>query len=259
MRSARAAPDLVSFPSGNLTLRGYLYRPRGTGPFPALSWNHGSEPDPGSADTIGEFYAAHGFVVLAPHRRGHGQSPGEHFMPGVAARARATSADPTDHQRRIIELVIELHEDHLQDTISAADWLRAQPFVDPSRMAMSGVSHGGIQTLLAAEANAAPGAYVPFAPAAMAWETSPALRERLQVAVRGASAPILLLQAKNDFSLGPSEVLGRELARKGDLSRARVYPPFGGTRHSGHGEFARTGMAVWGDDVLAFLGEVLSA
>ena len=42
-----ADAELVSFPSGDLTLRGFLYRPTGPGPFPAIVWNHGSEPKPG--------------------------------------------------------------------------------------------------------------------------------------------------------------------------------------------------------------------
>ena len=35
-------PEEVSFPSGDLTLRGYLYRPAGEGPFPCIVTNHGS-------------------------------------------------------------------------------------------------------------------------------------------------------------------------------------------------------------------------
>jgi hypothetical protein len=33
----------VSFPSNGLTLHGWIYRPQGPGPFPAVLWNHGSE------------------------------------------------------------------------------------------------------------------------------------------------------------------------------------------------------------------------
>jgi len=36
--------EVVTFPSGSLTLRGVVYRPRGRGPFPAIIYNHGSAP-----------------------------------------------------------------------------------------------------------------------------------------------------------------------------------------------------------------------
>ena len=259
MRDPRAVPELVSFPSGNLTLRGFLTRPDGRGPFPAVSWNHGSERQPGSRTSLAEFYASSGFVFLEPHRRGHGESPGEHFADGLEARARSETDDPAAFRRRVVDLVIELHELQLRDTIAALDWLRNQPFVDGGRVVVSGASYGGIQTMLAAEADAGAHAYVPFAPAAMAWDSSPALRERLVHAVSEAAAPMFLLQAENDYNLGPSEVLGEELRRKGPPSRAHIYPAFGGTPQDGHSGFACEGMGVWGADVRGFLNEVLSA
>src|SRR5262249_55158919 len=218
------------------------------------SWNHGSEKEPGAGAALAEFYASSGFAFFEPHRRGHGESPGDHFADGLEARARAESDDAESVRRRVAQLVIEMHELRLTDTIAALDWLRAQPFVEGDRTAMSGASYGGIQTLLAAEADAGALAYVPFAPAAMAWDSSPAVRDRLLRAARAADAPTFLLQAENDFSLGPAQALGAELERKGASNRARVYPPFGGTPEEGHAAFALAGMEVWGADVLAFLG-----
>ena len=39
-----SASDVVTFPSGSLTLHGELYKPEGKGPFPAIVYNHGSAP-----------------------------------------------------------------------------------------------------------------------------------------------------------------------------------------------------------------------
>ena len=122
---------LVSFRSGGDTLRGYLHRPEGNGPFPAIAWNHGSERSPGPRDELGEFYTSAGYVLFVPHRRGHGRSPGEHLAGALRSRA---GTEPRD---RIIAALIELHELHLQDVLAAANWLWRQPFVDASRMAMS--------------------------------------------------------------------------------------------------------------------------
>lgn len=240
--------QLVSFPSGELTLRGFLFRPEGDGPFPALVWNHGSEQRPGSQDDLGEFYASAGYVLFVPHRRGHGRSPGE-YMLGAVPRAGSRA--------RAIERIIELHELALEDTLAAFDWLAQQSFVSRGRMAMSGVSHGGIQTVLAAEADVGAGAYLPFAPAAIAWPGNPELQDRLLRAVGSAKAPMFLLQAENDYSLGPSDALGEVLRRKGGLNLARVYPPYGQTPEAGHGEFACRGMDVWGEEVCGFLEAAL--
>jgi len=43
-----AEPQQVAFPSGNLELRGFIFKPEGSGPFPAVLYNHGSEKLPGS-------------------------------------------------------------------------------------------------------------------------------------------------------------------------------------------------------------------
>ncbi|MEO5803177.1 MAG: hypothetical protein ABIR24_06580 [Verrucomicrobiota bacterium] len=102
-------------------------------------------------------------------------------------------------------------------------------------------------------------AFVPFAPAAMSWSSNPLLRERLLRAVKNAKAPMFLLQAENDYNLGPSELLGGELKRKGKPNRAKIYPAFGNNDdpHSGHGGFAVRGSEMWGADMMDFLNEVL--
>ncbi len=50
--------ELVSFQSGEFTLKGYLYKPKGFGPFPAMIWNHGSEKEPGFQPELAAFYTS---------------------------------------------------------------------------------------------------------------------------------------------------------------------------------------------------------
>jgi hypothetical protein len=73
-------------------------------------------------------------------------------------------------------------------------------------------------------------------------------------AVRDAKSPLFLIQAQNDFGLGPSEVLGPAIKRKGPPNQAKVYPPYGTTPQEGHYGFATKegGIAVWGSEVLDF-------
>lgn len=262
--------QLVSFPSGELRLRGYLHLPVGTGaPAGAMIWNHGSEQAQVLRTTLARFYTARGLVFFVPHRRGHGESPGQNPLVQMRAklreglqvrraRAEANEADAGPARDELMRQVIDIHEGCLEDTIAAVRWLERQPFVDPLRLFMSGSSHGGIQTLLAAEADVGMRAYVAFAPGAVGWHGNPELHERLLRAVRAARAPILIVQAQNDFDLGPSRVLGEALRRKGGSNMSRLYPPYGSSRDDGHGAFACEGTDIWGEGVDAFLEAALS-
>jgi dipeptidyl aminopeptidase/acylaminoacyl peptidase len=146
-----------------------------------------------------------------------------------------------------------------QDVVDAVGWLPKRPEVDRGRMVMTGVSYGGIQTLLTAEKGLGLRAFIAFAPAAMSWNNE-ALQQRLMTAIRNVVAPIYLAQAQNDYSLGPSEVLGPVIRAKGGLNDAKVYPAFGTTPKEGHSGFAvRGGAPIWSPDVFAFLDRVLAA
>ena len=69
----RVASEIVSFPSGDLTLRGLLFRPEGTGPFPAVLFNHGSGRDCSKEfEALGSVFAGRGWIFFAPYRRGQG-------------------------------------------------------------------------------------------------------------------------------------------------------------------------------------------
>jgi dienelactone hydrolase len=241
--ACQVKPQEVTFPSGKLQLHGFLWKPDGPGPFPAILWNHGSEKLPGWRPELGAFYTAHNYVLFIPHRRGQGRSPGE-YIEDLRAKA-----PPSQRNRRLVDL----QEEAVEDVVAALNYLKAQPFVDRERMAMSGCSYGGIQTLLAGERDLGVKALVPFAPAAMSWEENPELQDRLKRAVDHAQAPVFLLQAQNDFSLAPSHELAKEAKKKNIDFQAKIFPPFGSSHQDGHGGFCATATAVWGDDVLSFL------
>src|SRR5258707_7854607 len=76
------AKERVSFKSHGLTLTGFLFKPDGPGPFPAILWNHGSEKNPGGGpqfDAVAGIFVPHGYVVFAPVRRGHQMSEGSYI------------------------------------------------------------------------------------------------------------------------------------------------------------------------------------
>lgn len=240
---AQSQPEEVVFPSDGLKLHGYLWKPEGAGPFPAIVWNHGSEKQPSPHPTLAKFYTAHSYVFFVPHRRGQGRSPGEYIQDLVAL------APPPERAQRMVDL----QEAEVDDVIAGLTYLKAQPFVDPARIAVSGCSYGGIQTLLIGERELGIRALVPFAPGAMAWELNMPLRVRLMRAVDHAKAPVFLIQAKNDYDLAPIEVLSKEANKKHKDFQSKLYPAFGKTHQDGHWGFCSLATDVWGNDVLAFL------
>src|SRR5207247_9489305 len=75
--SLAATPDTVTFQSSNIALHGLLYKPVGTGPFPAVLYNHGSAPGMLSNEAFernAPLYISRGWAVFASYRRGQGLS-----------------------------------------------------------------------------------------------------------------------------------------------------------------------------------------
>jgi len=230
---------LVSFDGPSGTLRGYFYVPDGKGPFPAVLWNHGSERLPGAQPELAAFYTSHGFVFFLPHRSGQGKSPGNYIMEEIQGSRSGQAA-------------VQAQQVANDDVAAAMTWLRAQKQVDTNRIAVSGCSFGGIQTLLAAEKGLGARAFIAFAPAAKSWGNE-TLQARLEKAVQNAKGPVFVLQAKNDFSVGPTNDLGK--IAKSNGGQAEIYPAFGSSPQDGHWAFAtsKAGIEVWQKDVLDFI------
>src|SRR5437762_8724614 len=92
--SVLSATETVTFPSGEITLHGVLYKPEGTGPFPAVIYNHGSAPGMMSKEAfaaLGPVFAGHGWVFFGPYRRGQGlsASAGPYIGDQIAAAEKA--------------------------------------------------------------------------------------------------------------------------------------------------------------------------
>ena len=231
---------LVAFPSGSRTLHGYLYQPAGEGPFPAVVFNHGSNRDPSTMADQAAFYVPHGFVLFAPHRRGHGAS-------GDAGEYIGDHSG--DHER----VVRELAGDQTSDVMAAVAYVRSLPHVDPARVVVAGCSFGGIVSLFAAERGQGIEAVVDFAGGAMSWARSVELQDRMKQAARAAAVPVFFIQAENDFNTAPSLVLSEAMRAAGKPARVRIFPPNGSTHEEGHHLCYGGAHPAWGDDVLAFV------
>jgi carboxymethylenebutenolidase len=258
---SKRVPPNVGFQSDGRSLKGWVYQPEDKnlkGRSPAVIWNHGSNADVWPPLALVETYLRHGFVIFIPVRRYHRPSTDGATIMELIYRA---SDRP--------QTWIDLNEEENRDVLHALEWLKKQPYVDPERIVVSGVSFGGVQTLLAAERGAGFKAAIAFSPAAMSWgDGKGKINARMEAAVRKRRIPLFLIQAKNDFSLGPTDVLGPLLDAVKLQHRVKQYSEYG-TRTPGmtdeqwhglgHGAFAVQGGDIWGPDVFAFIAEATAA
>jgi carboxymethylenebutenolidase len=240
------APVEVTFSSGNLVLHGFIYKPEGQGPFPAVLWNHGSERRPGWLPELAPLFLSKSYILFIPHRRGHGRSPGDYVM-DLLDRANQ-SGGPQARSRKLVELM----ELHLEDQLAALAYLKGLPDVDPQRIAVAGCSFGGIQTVLMAERGLGLRAAVDFAGAAQNWEHSQDLRDRMLKAVRQAQMPIFFIQAKNDYDISPSRDLAATMEKSKKPHSIQIFPSFGRSAQDAH-EFCIHGGEIWAPLVFSFL------
>jgi len=245
--------EVVTFPSGELTLHGTLYKPDGPGPFPAIVYNHGSAPgmlSKGAFDVLGPVFAKNGWVFFGPYRRGQGlsASAGKYIGDEIAAATKAGGI--TTGAATMVRL---LETDHLNDQLASAAWLRTQKFVKADRIAVAGTSFGGIEAVLGAERGSYCAA-IDSAGGAQSWAQAPELQSLMKRSVQNSRVPIFFFQAENDYDLSPSRVLSDTMKKAGKEFELKIYPPFGKDAGDGHA-FGYFGSSVWAGDVFRFLNE----
>jgi carboxymethylenebutenolidase len=254
-------PETIVVPSGNLQLKGLLWKPNGPGPFPTVLFNHGSGgadadhtaglPITEAAEKLAPLFLKHGYAFLYLFRRGQGLSGDQGpFMQDILLQEEAARGK---RGRQHLQYMLAT-TDHLDDVMAALSFLKTAPAIDAKRIAIAGHSFGGQVTLLAAERDNTLGAAVTFAAAAGSWGRSPELRERLRAAAEKTTAPIMLVQAANDYSIAPSQELAAELRRLHKSYVLKIYPPVGQTSDDGH-NFLYLGIPQWERDVFGFLDE----
>src|SRR5215471_19203116 len=152
-----AGPKTVVVHDGPVTLHGLLWRPAGTGPFPAILLNHGSGrtreelqrlgPYEGQAETLGPVFARHGYVFLFLFRQGVGLSSDQ----GTSAVDLMNSefARHGQNARNALQLRL-LRTRELSAANSGLAFLRGLAEINARRVAIVAHSFGGSLTLLQA-------------------------------------------------------------------------------------------------------------
>jgi carboxymethylenebutenolidase len=257
------APETVAIPSGQLHLKAFLWKPAGPGPFPVVLFCHGSGgvdadhtaglPITEAAVKLAPLFLKHGYAFLYLFRRGQGLSADQGpFMQNILQREEAAKGKDA---RQHLQFVLATR-DHLDDVMAGLAFLKTISGIDPKRLAIVGHSFGGQLTLLAAGRDNTIRAAITISAAAGSWERSSELRDRLLAAVDKTTAPIMLIQAANDYSTAPSYALTDELERLHKPHLMKIYPSVGRTSEDGH-NFLYLAIPQWEPDVFGFLDEYL--
>jgi dienelactone hydrolase len=198
-------------------------------------------------------FLKHGYAFLYVFRRGQGLSADQaQFLQDLLQQEESAHGPEARQHLQFVLLTTE----QLDDVLAALKFLETAPGIDTKRIAVAGHSFGGSLTLLAAERDRNVRAAVTFGAAANSWDRSAEFRERLLTAVRNAAAPIMLIQASNDYSTTPGVVLAAELARLRKPHLLKIYPPVGHSTDDGH-NLLYLAIPQWEPDVFRFLDEHL--
>jgi dienelactone hydrolase len=261
--AAQRRVEPVAFKSGTLTLRAVLGRPAGEGPFPVFISNHGSmtlqnaSRGPWSSlvkGSLSDVLIDHGYLVLAVARRGYRGSEGT----TTTYTTNRTSPDAGKTARDVFRGA----EAETEDVIAALEFLAARTDVDRERIAVGGVSLGGLVSVMAAGREPRFRALVVMAGGyrqieggrSGGWDAAwPLVDATWKSAAPRINGPVLLLWAQNDLTIDfdTGRELEKQLRRAGKSAEMKVYPSFG---DNGHSLFIHPdGYPVFVPDVVKFL------
>jgi dienelactone hydrolase len=211
-------------------LEAFLYRPASTGPLPVLVFNHGStgagRVSPTSTEwyrypEVARFFVERGWAILIPMRRGRGGSGGEYL-------------ERYDCDRAVLAAGVDRAVEDLDATLA---FVSAQPWADPTRLLLGGMSRGGLLAVVypSRRAVAARGV-VSFAGGWTVERCDGRTRfneDTFAEAGRSARLPMLWLYSENDRNYGPASVRAyhQGFVRAGGTATLEMFPPIGRDGH----------------------------
>lgn len=244
--------------AGQAPLKATVYKPPGQGPFPLVVVSHGGNTDADKRRklalppkvAVSEWLVGRGFVVIVPQRRNYGDDP------NPFAEDHGSCASPNFRKAGLATA---------DDIRSAADFMKAQVFVDPKRVLLVGHSAGGFGSLaLASTGYAGVIGVINFAGGKGAspkgdWRQNCApqkLVETMKVFGSTVKVPSLWIYAENDKYFPPEFVrmMYEAYDAKRGIASLVITPPYG---YDGH-EMAnsREARAMWADAAAMFLDKL---
>ena len=226
------------FLSGDHTYQGFVYKPAGEGPFPAVVYNQafftnakdGNQP----FAALARVFTSNGYVFFVPGRH--------HLIDDEGKKLEKTK-------------FIRSHELQAAIIVAGMKWLTTQIYVDEKRIFVIGDAAGAVTSMFLEDSGPKVSAMALISPATLVLRDDPSMAKRLKQVVHDVKAPVFLMQAENEFSLLPLEAFGSELKKKGGLNRIKLFPGYGGAPTDAQ-KFGSEGYPVWQKDVLAFFQDV---
>ena len=243
---------------GHMPLKATVYRPLGDGPFPLAVVSHGGSTDATTRRklsllpmiAVSEWVVARGFAVIVPQRRNYGDDP------NPFAEDHGTCAAPDFRKAGLATA---------EDIRTAADFMKAQVFVDPKRVLLVGHSAGAFGSLaLAATGYADLIGVINFGGGKGAypkgdWRQNCApqlLIKTMKIFGSTTRIPSLWIYAENDKFLPPdfAKMMQEAYDAKRGISTLIITPPHG---NDGHGIVNwRDARVLWTDAAATFLDKL---
>lgn len=132
LASQLVEPEKIAWTNEGFTINAYLYKPKGLRPgdtAPVIMFVHGG-PTSQFADSYQlqpQFFASRGYVVIAPNVRGSS---------GYGKRFEDANNRDWGHG-------------DLRDVLAGVAWAKQQPYVNPEKIGITGISYGGMLTMYA--------------------------------------------------------------------------------------------------------------
>ena len=229
--AAPPSPQPVELHHGEMTLKAYLYRPDGKGPFPAVVALHGCEGLAGQRSAVGRRYRewgerllAAGFVVLFPDSFG----------------ARKLGA-----QCSVGERSIRSGRERVGDIEAARQWLQEQPYVAQERISVLGWANGAVAALWSVRPRSTKDAKPDFRSAVALY---PGCRRLRDTAWSARTPTLILIGSKDDWT--PSNACEQMVAgARGRSARTAIVVYPGAYHNFDHPNLLlqqRTGIALGG-------------
>jgi dienelactone hydrolase len=240
---------------GQMPLKATVYRPLGDGPFPLAVVSHGGTTDAAKRRklslpdmiAVSEWLVSHGFVVIVPQRRNYGDDP------NPFAEDHGQCATPDFRKAGLATA---------DDIRTAADFMKAQVFVDPKRVLLVGHSAGAFGSLvLGATGYADVIGVINFGAGKGAfpkgdWRQNCApqlLIKTMKIFGATTRVPSLWIYAENDKFFQPDfiKMMQEAYDAKRGISTLLITPPHG---DDGHGMVNwRNARGMWSDAAATFL------
>ena len=234
----------------DIRLEATIYRPSGDAKFPLVVFNHGST-GMGAVPTSrtfrhekqAQFFLDRGFAVIVPMRKGRGQSEGRY------SESEARTCDFGNWYPGI--------ESAIEDVNGVINYAATLPYVDSSRIILSGISRGGFLSVAYAVQGAARAQVEGVINFVGGWvgEGCPRdfNRESYSEFGKKTNLRMLWLYAENDSYYSPTAIRGyaAEFAAAGGEVNFKLY---GGI--SGNGHRLAEHLSVWEADAGKYLESI---